>query len=256
MKKFLIIANWKMNPDSAGRAALLANKIERSLARVRNVDIIIAPPFPFLLPIAAVVKRVKLGSQNVFWQDCGPYTGEVSWRQLKHLKADHVITGHSERKLFLGETDEMIHNKIRILLENGMIPILCVGERERAGDDIPEIVGEQIRAALKGIKKNFLKKLVIAYEPIWAISTMPNARPDTPINAFRAMIYIRKIISELYGRAVGNEVQIIYGGSVNAKNIKAFLEEGRMQGALVGGASLDAAEFAEIVMIASRVVRQ
>ena len=232
---------------------MLANKIERSLARVRNIDIVIAPPFPFLLPIAAVVKRAKIGAQNVFWQDCGPYTGEVSWHQLKYLKADYAIVGHSERKLFLGETDEMIHNKVRVLLENSMTPILCVGERERLGDDIPEIVGEQIKAALKGIKKNILKKLVIAYEPIWAISTMPNARPDTPINAFRATIYIRKIISELYGRTAGNEVQIIYGGSVNAKNIKGFLEEGRMQGALVGSASLDAVEFAEIVAIASRI---
>ena len=253
MAKPLIIANWKMNPDAPGRAVLLANKIERSLARIRNVDVIIAPPFPFLLPIAAVIKRAKLGSQNVFWQDCGAYTGEVSWHQLKHLKVEYVIVGHSERKLFLGETDEMINRKIRILLEQGMTPILCVGERERVGDDIPDIVGEQIRVALKGIKKNILKKLVIAYEPIWAISTMPNARPDTPASAFRATIYIRKIVSELYGRVAGDGVRIIYGGSVNTRNIKAFLEEGRMQGALVGGASLDPAEFAEIVTIASRI---
>ncbi|TSC71613.1 MAG: triosephosphate isomerase (TIM) [Parcubacteria group bacterium Gr01-1014_70] len=128
-----------------------------------------------------------------------------------------------------------------------------VGERERAGDDIPDIVGEQIKAALKGVKKSLLKKLIIAYEPIWAISTMPDARPDTPASAFRATIYIRKVVSELYSRAIGDEVRIIYGGSVNAKNIKAFLEEGRMQGALVGGASLDAGEFAEIVGLASRI---
>lgn len=252
MIKSLIVANWKMNPDAPGRAVLLANKIERSLARVRNVEVVIAPPFPFLLPIAAVIKRAKLGAQNVFWQDCGPYTGEVSWHQLKHLKVDYVIIGHSERKLFLDETDEMINNKVHILLENNMTPILCVGERERVGDDIPEIVGIQIRAALKGIKKTLIKKLVIAYEPIWAISTMPNARPDTPVSAFQSVIYIRKVMSELYGRTMGDEIQIIYGGSVNAKNIKGFLEEGRMQGALVGGASLDAAEFGEIVAIASR----
>jgi len=252
-KKYLIVANWKMNPDAPGRAVLLANKIERSLGRIRNVEVVLVPPFPFLLPIAAVIKRAKLGAQNVFWQDCGPYTGEVSWHQLNHIKVDYVIVGHSERKLFLGETDEMIHDKVRVLLENDMMPILCVGERERIGDDIPAIVGEQIKAALKGIKKNLLKRLVIAYEPIWAISTMPNARPDTPASAFRALIYIRKVVSELYGRTVGDSVRIIYGGSVNVKNIQAFLEEGQMQGALVGSASLDAMEFAEIVMIASRV---
>ncbi len=252
MKK-LIVANWKMNPDAPGRAVVLANKIEQSLARVRNIEVVIAPPFPFLLPIAAVVKRAKLGAQNVFWEDAGAYTGEVSWHQLKHIKINYVIIGHSERKLFLGETDEMIHNKVHILLENGMTPILCVGERERMDDDIPEIVGTQIKAALKGIKKTFIKKLVIAYEPIWAISTMPDARPDTPASAFRAVVYIRKIMSELYDRSVGEEVRIIYGGSVKAKNIRAFLEDGRMQGALVGGASLDASEFAEIVTCASRV---
>lgn len=251
MKKPLIVANWKMNPDAPGRAVLLANKIERSLSRIRNVDVVIAPPFPFLLPIAAIVKRIKLGAQNVFWRDTGAYTGEVSWHQLKHLKVEYVIVGHSERRLFLGETDEMIHHKVRALLENGMIPILCVGEKERSGDDIPEMVGTQIRAAIGNIKKGYMKKLVIAYEPIWAISTMPNARPDTPESAFRAMMYIRKVVSEMYGRPVAEEIRIIYGGSVNAKNIGAFLEQGHMQGALVGGASLDAMEFTQIVTIAS-----
>lgn len=252
MKK-LIIANWKMNPDAPGRAVLLANKIERSLSRIRNVEVVIAPPFPFLLPIAGIIKRATLGAQNVYWQDTGSYTGEVSWHQLKHLKVNYVIIGHSERRIFLGETDEMVNNKIRVLLENGMKPILCVGEQDRIDDDIPEVVGKQIQAALKGIKKNIIKNLVIAYEPVWAISTMPHARPDTPINAFRATIYIRKIISELYGRSISEQIKIIYGGSVKAKNIAGFLEEGRMQGALVGGASLDAGEFSEIVMVASRV---
>ena len=250
--KPLIVANWKMNPDAPGRAALLANKIERSLARIRNVEVVIAPPFPFLLPIAAVVKRARLGAQNVFWQDIGPYTGEVSWHQLKHIRVEHVIVGHSERRQFCGETDEMIHKKIVVLLENNMMPILCVGEREREGDDIPEIVGAQIKAAVAGIKKGVIKKLVIAYEPIWAISTTAGARPDTPANAFRAMMYIRKIVSSLYGRVAAEEMRIIYGGSVHAKNISGFLEEGHMQGALVGGASLDAMEFAEIIRIASR----
>ena len=252
MTKPLIVGNWKMNPDAPGRAALLAHSIERSLSRIRNVEVVIAPPFPFLLPIAAVVKRAKLGAQNVFWEDTGAYTGEVSWHQLKHLKIGHVIVGHSERKLFLGETDEMIHKKVRVLLENNMTPIVCVGERERHGDDIPEIVGMQLKNAIADIKKGLIKKLVIAYEPIWAISTMPNARPDTPASAFRAAIYIRKVISDICGRAIGDGVRIIYGGSVNAKNISGFLNEGHMQGALVGGVSLDATQFTEIVKIASR----
>lgn len=251
MPKPLIIANWKMNPDAPGRAVLLANKIERSLARVRNAEVVIAPPFPFLLPIAAIAKRTKLGAQNTSWEDAGAFTGEVSWHQLKSLKVEYVIIGHSERRIYMGETNEMVHKKNRALLENGMTPILCVGERERAGDDIPEIVGMQVKSACTGIKKGLVKKLVIAYEPIWAISTMPHARPDSPESAFRAMIYVRKVIADLYDRKAGEDVRVIYGGSVKAKNIKGFLQEGHMQGALVGGASLDAAEFAEIVKIAS-----
>ena len=251
MTKPLIIANWKMNPDAPGRAALLANKIERAIARIRNVDVVVAPPFPFLLPIAAVVKCAKLGAQDVFWKDVGAYTGEVSWHQLKHLKVGHVIVGHSERRMFLGETDEMIREKVAVLLENGMTPILCVGERERNGDDIPETVGIQIEAALKNVKKGLVKRLVIAYEPIWAISTTPDARPATPEDAFRAMMYIRKVVSDLFSRTVAEDVRIIYGGSVGARNIGAFLSEGHMQGTLVGSASLDPAEFTEIVAIAS-----
>ncbi|MDP3778523.1 MAG: triose-phosphate isomerase [bacterium] len=253
MKKSLIVANWKMNPDAPGRAALLANKIERGIARVRNVDVVLAPPFPFLLPIAAVVKKAKVGAQDVFWQDGGAYTGEVSWHQLKHLKVEYVIVGHSERRYVLNETDEMINKKVRALLENGMIPILCVGERERTGNDIPDVVGVQIKAALEGIKKNLLKKLVIAYEPVWAISTTPDARPDNPEDAFRAMMYIRKVVADFSNRAIADAVRVIYGGSVHAKNIEGFLKEGGMQGALVGGSSLDSSEFSEMVAIASRV---
>jgi len=253
MIKPLIVANWKMNPDAPGRAALLAHKIERGIARVRNVEVVLAPSFPFLLPIAAVVKKAKLGAQNVFWEDAGAYTGEVSWHQLKHLKVGYVIVGHSERRAFLNETDEMINKKVRALLENGMTPILCVGERERIGGDIPEIVGKQIQAALEGVKKNLLKKLVIAYEPIWAISTTPHAHPDSPQSAFRDMMYIRKVVADLSSRAIADAVRVIYGGSVHAKNVEGFLKEGGMQGALVGGASLDAAEFSEIVAIASRI---
>ncbi len=253
MTKILIVANWKMNPDAPGRAALLANKIERGIARVRNVDVVLAPPFPFLLPIAAVVKKAKVGAQNVFWQDGGAYTGEVSWHQLKHLKVGYVIVGHSERRYVLNETDEMINKKVSKLLENGMTPILCVGERERTGDDMPDAVGIQIKAALEGVKKNLLKKLVIAYEPVWAISTSPHAHPDNPENAFRAVMYIRKVVADLSNRAIADAVRVIYGGSVHAKNIEGFLKEGGMQGALVGGSSLDSSEFSEMVAIASRI---
>ncbi len=247
MVKPLIIANWKANPDSPGRAVLLAKKIELGIRKFRNVEVVIAPPFPFLAPVAKVVKKIKLGAQDAFWGDIGPYTGEVSWHQLKHFGVQYVIVGHSERKLHLGETDDLINKKIRVLLGHDMSPILCVGERERSGKEIPALLGEQIKKALKEVKKNHLKNLTIAYEPIWAISTMPGAKPDIPDNAFRAMVYIRKVIAGLYGTKVAGAVRVIYGGSVNEKNIVAFLREGKMEGALVGGASLRPGEFNSMV---------
>lgn len=252
MSKYLIIANWKSNPDSPGRAVLLARKIERGILKYRNIEIVIAPPYPFLAPIAGVLRKAKLGSQNMFWEDIGPFTGEVSWHQLQHLRVLYVIIGHSERKLYLCETDEMINKKIRAALSHGLQPILCVGEEERSGREIPPVVAEQLKNALKGVKKSRLKDLTVAYEPIWAISTRPGARADTPDSAFRAMLFVRKTLSNLYGQKAARDVRVIYGGSVNSQNIGAFLTEGRMQGALVGGASLDPTEFAKIVGICSK----
>ncbi len=250
MKK-LIIANWKTNPSTVREAAELARKTELAAAAHRNVSVVVAPPFPFLGVVASELKRAKLGSQNTFWADAGPYTGEVSWRQLKSLKVNHVIVGHSERRLLLGETDEMIAKKVRALLEHDLAPILCVGEYQRADHEMSETVAHQLEAALAGVKKSLIKNLTIAYEPVWAISTTPDSRPDTPENAFQSAIYVRKIISRVFGRTAGESVRIIYGGSVTARNISSFLTEGRMQGALIGGASLNAQEFTRIIASAS-----
>ncbi len=254
MGKPLIIANWKSNPDTLSRAAVLARKIERGLARslFRHIDIVIAPPFPFLSRVGQVLKSISLGAQNVFWENTGPYTGEVSWHQLKHLGVRYVIVGHSERKIYLGETDEMINKKIRALLSNKLKAVLCVGEGERPGAEIPEIVGDQLKQALAGVKKSEIGNLIVCYEPVWAISTRPGARADTPDNAWRALVFIRRILTDLYGRDSADSIRIIYGGSVNSKNIESFLREGKMEGALVGGASLNFKEFAEIVKNAAR----
>lgn len=243
----LLIANWKANPDTLGRALVLAQKIERTILSSRKAEIVLAPPFPFLSAIGAVLKKAKLGAQNVFWEDCGPYTGEVSWHHLRHFHVSYVIVGHSERRLYLGETDEMIAKKMVALLAHGMKPVLCIGERERDEGTIPAVVGEQLRAALSGVKKEWVKNIVIAYEPVWAISTMPDAKPDTPDNAFRATIYIRKILTDRFGRQEAARCRIIYGGSVSPENIASFLKEGKMEGALVGGASLKPGVFAEII---------
>ena len=252
MRKPLIIANWKANPTTVAEAVSLVKKIKGGLDKIRGVNIIIAPPFPFLLPISTMLKRAKLGAQDAFWAD-GPYTGEVSWRQLKSAGVQYVIVGHSERKINLGESDDLINKKVRALIEHGMNVILCVGECERIGKGMPPIVGIQLKEALKDVKKRQLKNIVVAYEPIWAISTQPHARPGTPDNAFRALVYIRKIIAGLYDSKAAGAVRVIYGGSVNDKNIISFLRDGKMEGALVGGASLRPEEFTNIIKNAAKV---
>lgn len=253
MRKPLIIANWKMNPPTVKEAVLLAHGIERGASRYRNVEVIVAPPFHFLMSLGRVLKRVHLGAQDSAWAEAGPYTGEVSWLQLQSIGVRHVIVGHSERRLHMGETDDMIQKKVDALLRHGMTPIVCIGERMRIGNDIPAVVGDQLKTALNGIARRVVKNLVVAYEPIWAISTVPGARPDTPDNAFRTKVYIQKILTGLYGRAAAQAVRIIYGGSVRSENAAPFLKEGKMDGALVGGASLDSGEFIRIIHASSTI---
>lgn len=253
MKKPLIIANWKANPASSQDAILLAKRIESGISKLRNVKVVVAPPYLFLLPISRFLKILKLGAQNVFWEDIGPFTGEVSWRQLKTIGVGYVIVGHSERKIYLKETDEMIRKKVNALFEHGLVPVLCVGENKREGSDIPEIVGIQLKNALRGLKKKYIEHLVVAYEPLWAISTVPGAHPVKADDVFRAGLYIRRILTGLFGEDAASKVQIIYGGSVRKDNVGAFLNEGKMVGALVGGASLNPDEFVELVREVSRV---
>lgn len=251
MTKPLLVANWKMNPATMREAVLLAKKIEAGIEKRAHVSCVVAPPSPFLQEIKLILGKAKLGAQDAFWEGVGPYTGAVSWRQLKTLGVRYAIVGHSERKTHFSETDEIINKKVRSLLGNGMHAILCVGEKERAGNEIPDTVRKQLEIALADVKKDVLRGLIIAYEPVWAISTMPDARPDTPENAFQAKIFIRTVLAKLYGKECAERIPILYGGSVHAGNIISFLRQGKMEGALVGGASLKAAEFIKIIHLAA-----
>ncbi|MBI2055783.1 MAG: triose-phosphate isomerase [Candidatus Sungbacteria bacterium] len=253
MSKYLIVANWKMNPLRQSDAYVLASRVEDGYLKFgKNVDVVICPPFPYIAVVSTAVKKIKYGAQNTFWAEKGAYTGEVSPAQLRDIGATHVILGHSERRIHLGETDEMVNKKVRAALDHGLSTILCIGESEREDGEIPAIVGEELVSALAGVKKQLLKNLIVCYEPVWAISTGKNARPDTPDSAFRAVLFIRKIITGLYDRKTADLLRIIYGGSVRKDNLYGFLTEGKMQGALVGGAGLDADEFTGIIEIASR----
>lgn len=252
MKKLLIVANWKMNPDTLDAALRLAADSERALPSSMRADVIIAPPFPFLAPVGRALKKSMLGAQDMFWEEAGAYTGEVSGRQLASLHVRYAIIGHSERRMYFGETDAMVNKKARAAVLHDIAPIICVGEQERAGADIPLVVSDQVRAAFAGIKKESLRNIVVAYEPVWAISTTAGASgADTPEMIFRARLAIEKSIADRYDPAAAKKVRIIYGGSVRPERTGVIVKEGHMDGVLVGGASLSPKEFGEIVRGAS-----
>lgn len=239
----IIVANWKMNPQSVLEARSLFGALKKISSK--KTEVIVCPPFLFLSAFPKIA-NVKLGSQNCFWENSGAYTGEISPLQLKNAGCEYVILGHSERRRFLLETDEMINKKTEAALAAGLKIVLCVGEEERVGEfDLEaEIVGSQLEAGLRGIPRTKIKDIIIAYEPVWAIGTGVS---DTPNQTLQAAIFIRKKIAEMFGRNIGQEQKVLYGGSVNSKNAKPFLQEEGLDGVLVGGASLNASEFLKII---------
>ena len=254
MKK-LVVANWKENPESERDAVSLAKRIEKGISKSGKNEVVIAPPFPFLSAVEKVFKRVKLCAQNVFWENKGAYTGEVSPTMLKNSGVEYVIIGHSERRR-LGETDEMLNKKVKASLKAGLKVILCVGEHERKRDlgfriyelrKAQNYVKWQLEKDLKNIPKSkFLnhKSLIVAYEPVWAISTNKNSNADTPENALEMIKFIKKFC---YSQFAIRNLPVLYGGSVTSQNAKSFLQYKEIDGALVGGASLKAEEFGKIV---------
>lgn len=249
--KKLLIANWKSNPATLEEAVVLAKKEDEAAALFKSVDLVVAPPFIFLEAVSEILKNSVLGAQDVFWEKSGPHTGEVSTDQLKNIGVQYVIVGHSEKRQDSGETDEMINKKIKGALAAGFRTVLCVGETSREDKEIPSSVGEQLVADVAGLKKDWLKNLIIAYEPVWAISTRLNSRPDTPSNVLQASLYIKKTLARTFGLKEANQIKVIYGGSVKTGNVASFLKDGGVSGALVGGASLNAEELIEIAKIAN-----
>ncbi len=241
----LIIANWKLNPTAESEAVRLARQID-----FKNV--VIAPPFPFIKSVSAVVKKAKIAAQDVFWKEFGAYTGEVSASQLKSLGVNYVIVGHSERRS-LGETDETINKKIKAAFQAGLKVILCVGEswlvRKRGITAAKNLVKKQFQGDLKFPKSYKLqaKSLIIAYEPVWAIGTGKN---DSPRNAVEMAKFIKQILNSYF---LIHNPSVLYGGSVNPKNAKSFLAQKEIDGALVGGASLSGEKFRRIIRTASGV---
>ena len=227
--KPLIVANWKMNPQNLQGAKLLFDSVANGIKNLKNVEIVICPPFLYILNLKSQILNLKLGAQDCFWEEKGAFTGEVSPKMLKDLGCDYVILGHSERRKYLKETDEMINKKIKTALKSDLTPILCI-------ENI-----SQLKKRTKDLLRKEQKKLIIAYEPVFAIGT---GKPCTPEKAKEMKTAIKKIIDK--------DIPIIYGGSVNSQNATDYIKMAGFQGLLVGGASLDSEEF---IKLAKNVAR-
>ncbi|MGC9610884.1 MAG: triose-phosphate isomerase [Minisyncoccia bacterium] len=237
----LVVANWKMNPASLREAVKLAKACDKK-------GTVIAPPFVFLEEVGRTLKKAALGAQNVSYESAGAHTGDISVRQLKSLGVKYAIIGHSERRAS-GETDAVINKKIKAALAGGLKVILCVGEkwsiRKKGIAAAKKFAASQFKRDLEGIISSNLKApdLIIAYEPVWAISTGKN---DNPENASEMAIFIKKQITLIH-KSKG--IKVLYGGSVNAKNARSFLKAKNIDGLLVGGASLSSKEFGKIIKL-------
>jgi triosephosphate isomerase len=243
----VIAGNWKMNKTSI-EARDLAQKLIPLVSGVMGRDIVLAPPFTSLQAVAEAIKGTSIGlsAQNMHWEDKGAFTGEISAEMLLALGCKYVIIGHSERRQYFGETDETVNKKLRQALSKGLFPIACVGEtlKEREAGKANEIIERQITGALKGVSAAEMQKIIIAYEPVWAIGTGKTATPEQA-NGIHS--FIRKKIEIAYGREVADALRIQYGGSVTPENVSALMTMPDIDGALVGGASLKPESFAALV---------
>ena len=245
--KLFIAGNWKMN-TSLEEAAALGGALVEKVGSVEAVDLAVCPPFPYLASVGKVLagSKIALGAQDVFYENNGAYTGEVSAAMLKDVGCTYAICGHSERRHVIGETDELINRKVLKCIGDGLKPILCVGEllTERQADETIEVVSRQIHLGLEGVSSADLAGVTVAYEPVWAIGTGVTATPD---QAQEVHAMIRRLLSEIYDDASARNVQIQYGGSVKPDNARELLAQPDIDGALVGGASLKANDFAGII---------
>jgi len=246
MRKPIIAGNWKMF-KTRDEAIEFMYKVSESLPSIKEVDSVICAQAPMM---RCLIKRqgdnLRIGAQNLSWEDEGAFTGELSGRMLQSYNVEYVIIGHSERRNIFGETDEMVNKKIFAALRNDLLPIVCVGEHleEREGNLTNQVLTTQIKAAFKGISAINMEKIVIAYEPIWAIGTGKTATADQAEESCR---FIRELVREMFGTVVADQIRIQYGGSVKPKNIDEIISKENIDGALIGGASLDADMFITMV---------
>ena len=247
MRRKFIAGNWKMNKTNK-EAKELVEGLVKELAGIDSVDIVVCPPFTALSDVREIINgtNIALGAQNMYFEEKGAFTGEISPVMLKNIGCEYVILGHSERRGIFGEKSDLIEKKVVSAFSHDLTPILCVGEtlEEREAGNTFKVVEDELRNELKSLSKEQVKKIVIAYEPIWAIGTGKSA---TSSDAREVIDFIRDILKDMFDEEVKESVRILYGGSVKPDNISSFMKEETIDGALVGGASLKVDSFSAIV---------
>ena len=251
MRKKIVAANWKMNMTQTEAAAFISTLL-LEIGDMADVEVVILPPFTAIAKVNEALgssQNIKVGAQNMHWERSGAFTGEISAAMLRDLFCRYVVLGHSERRTLFGETDEIINRKVRAAHEATLRPILCVGETldQRERGNVEKILALQLRGSLANLGTKELHETVIAYEPVWAIGT---GRTATAAQAQEAHAFIRHTLSKIADDATADKIRIQYGGSVKPDNARELMEQSDIDGALVGGASLDARSFAEIVKAA------
>ncbi len=250
-RKPLIAGNWKMN-KSVGEALVLVNEMLPGLSELTNVECLICPPFSALMPVSAILEGsiIKLGAQNLHWESQGAFTGEISASMIKEF-CEYVIIGHSERRQIFNESDQDINKKVIAAIASGLIPVLCVGEslEENESGRAAEVLTKQLTAAFSDVRIAHAGKMVVAYEPIWAIGTGKAATPEDIDVLLRNVV--RPVLSGIFGEEISQGIRILYGGSVKPENAAAYFQKDEIDGALVGGASLKADSFVGIAQAAN-----
>ena len=253
--KTYIVGNWKLN-FTVGEASIYLHKLLKKMPNYRDLEVVVAPSAIALQPLSLQIDRhrMKLAAQNAFYRDYGAFTGEISFAQLRGL-VDYAIIGHSERRYIMGESDKMIAKKVAAAIRNKITPILCIGETEgeRAFGETKDVIRDQLIGGLIEVSDDELDKVIIAYEPVWAISSGKAAKTASPDEMAEVVGLIREILVDTYGAKAAEGVSVLFGGSVRPSNAGAYLTVPGVNGLLMGGSSLILSEFVDIIEIAKRV---
>jgi triosephosphate isomerase len=243
----VIAGNWKLN-NNREESVELVSRLKEMISDVEQVEVVVAPPYTALCSVADVIKgsNIFLSAQNTFWEESGAFTGEISPSMLKDIGCQYTIIGHSERRLYFGETNETVNKRLKAALNASLIPIVCVGEtlEEREAEKTFAVIDQQIKEGLIDLSSHDMERAVLAYEPVWAIGTGKTATPD---QAQEVHHYIRQLIARIFDKEIAGLIRILYGGSVKPENVDQLMAQEDIDGALVGGASLKADSFARII---------